>query len=95
MYTERPDFVDTLAAFVRGRPAQPVDAVLAQSEAALTHDSCGVLGEIEAPTFITVRGRDLLCSTRFAKPLTGRIGRSELVVFDHLSHAGPRTAAIG
>ena len=32
--------------------------------------------------------RDLVCSTRFAEPLNSGIGGSELVVFEHLSHAG-------
>src|SRR6516165_9917165 len=30
MYASRPEFVDTLVDFVRGRPAQPVDAFVAQ-----------------------------------------------------------------
>jgi pimeloyl-ACP methyl ester carboxylesterase len=88
MYTERPEFVDTLVDFVRGRPAQPVDAFLAQTEAVLAHDASPVLGAIRAPTLITFGGRDLVCSTRFAEPLESGIAGSELVVFDHLSHAG-------
>jgi hypothetical protein len=32
-YVERPEFVDMLVEFVRGRPAQPVDAFLAQTDA--------------------------------------------------------------
>jgi 3-oxoadipate enol-lactonase len=31
MYVSRPEFADTLADFVRGRPAQPLDAFLAQT----------------------------------------------------------------
>jgi 3-oxoadipate enol-lactonase len=88
MYVERPEVVDALADFVRGRPAQPLDAFLAQSEAALAHDASSVLREIGAPTLITFGAHDLVCSTRFAEPLTSAIGASELVVFDHLSHAG-------
>ena len=88
MYVNRPEFVDALVEFVRGRPAQPLDAFLAQSEAALAHDVSPVLGEIDAPALITFGGRDLVCSTRFAEPLTSGIAGSELVVFDHLSHAG-------
>ena len=88
MYVERPEFVDTLVDFVRGRPVQPVDAFLAQTEAAIAHDASAVLGEIDAPTLITFGARDLVCSTRFAEPLKSGIAGSELVVFDHLSHAG-------
>jgi pimeloyl-ACP methyl ester carboxylesterase len=76
MYVDRPEFVDTLADFVRGRPAQPLDAFLAQTEAAMAHDASAV------------GARDLVCSPRFAEPLTSGIGGSELVVFEHLSHAG-------
>jgi pimeloyl-ACP methyl ester carboxylesterase len=87
-YVERPEFVDTLAAFVRGRPAQPRDAFLAQTEAAIAHDASAVLGNIDTPTLITFGAHDLVCSTRFADPLRSGITGSELVVFEHLSHAG-------
>ena len=88
MYVQRPEFVDTLMDFVRGRPAQPVDAFLAQTDAVLAHDARAALGEIDVPTLITFGARDLVCSTRFAQPLKNGIAGSELVVFDHLSHAG-------
>jgi pimeloyl-ACP methyl ester carboxylesterase len=86
MYVSRPELVDTLADFVRSRPAQPLDAFLAQTEAALTHDASPVLGEIGVPTLITVGAHDLVCSPRFAERINGKIGASELVVFEHLSH---------
>ena len=89
LYVERPEVVDALADFVRGRPAQPVDAFLAQTEAALAHDASSELSEIGVPTLITFGADDLVCSTRFAEPLQSGIGESELVVFDALSHAGP------
>ena len=88
MYVSRPEFVDTLVDFVRSRPAQPLDAFLAQTEAAIAHDASPVLGEIGVPSLITVGAHDLVCSTRFAERLKSRIGGSELVVFEHLSHAG-------
>jgi pimeloyl-ACP methyl ester carboxylesterase len=88
MYAERPEYVDALVDFVRSRPAQPLEAFLAQSEAALAHDASAILGDIEAPALITFGGRDLVCSTRFAEPLERGIRRSELVVFEDLSHAG-------
>jgi 3-oxoadipate enol-lactonase len=88
MYVERPEFVETLVNFVRGRPAQPVDAFLAQTDAVIAHDASPALGEIDTPTLITFGARDLVCSTRFAEPLESGIAGSELVVFDHLSHAG-------
>jgi 3-oxoadipate enol-lactonase len=88
MYAERPDFVDSLEGFVRSRPRQPVEAFLAQTDAVLAHDASTALAEVRVPTLITFGARDLVCSTRFAGPLTSGIAGSELVVFDHLSHAG-------
>ena len=88
MYVERPEFVQTLVDFVRGRPAQPVDAFLAQTDAVIAHDASTALAEIDTPTMITFGARDVVCSTRFAEPLKSGIAGSELVVFDHLSHAG-------
>jgi pimeloyl-ACP methyl ester carboxylesterase len=88
MYAERPELVATLVDFVRGRPAQPADAFLAQTDAVIAHDGSTALGDIDAPTLITFGARDLVCSTRFAEPMTSGIAGSELVVFDHLSHAG-------
>src|ERR687883_986471 len=88
MYVDRPEFVDTLVAFVRGRPAQPVDAFLAQIDAVVAHDAAAALGAIDVPTLITFGAHDLVCSTRFAPAIKSGIAGSELVVFDHLSHAG-------
>jgi pimeloyl-ACP methyl ester carboxylesterase len=87
MYNEKPDFVQGLVDFVRSRPAQPLEAFLAQTDAVLAHDASGVLGRITAPTQITFGAHDICTSTRFAGPLQGGIAGSELVVFDHLSHA--------
>jgi 3-oxoadipate enol-lactonase len=88
MYVDRPEFVASLVDFVRGRPAQPVEAFVAQIDAVVAHDASAALGQIDVPTLITFGARDLVCSTRFAEPLRGGIAGSELVVFDHLSHAG-------
>ena len=88
MYVERPEFVQALDDFVRGRPAQPLDAFLAQTEAVLAHDASALLGQIQAPTLVTFGAHDWVTSTRFAERLTGPIAGSELTVFDHLSHAG-------
>ncbi len=88
MYAQRPDFVHSLVEFVRSRPAQPLDAFLAQSDAVLQHDATSVLGAITAPTLITFGRHDLVTSTRFAEPLREGIADAEVVVFDTLSHAG-------
>ncbi len=88
MYVERPEYAQALADFVRGRPAQPLEAFMSQTEAVLAHDASAVLAEIDAPTLLTFGAHDLVTSTRFADALTHGIVHSELVVFDHLSHAG-------
>src|SRR5215218_6868679 len=87
MYAERPEFVDALVDFVRGRPTQPAHGFVAQLDV-VAHDASQALAEIRAPTLITFGARDLVCSTRFAGRLQGGIAGSELVVFEHLSHAG-------
>jgi 3-oxoadipate enol-lactonase len=87
-YVSRPDFVDTLEGFVRSRPAQPVDAFLAQTDAVLAHDASPVLREIRASTLITYGAHDLICGARFAERLHSGINGSEVAVFGQLSHAG-------
>ena len=61
---------------------------MAQIDGVVAHDASAVLSVIDVPTLITFGARDLVCSTRFAEPLKNGIAGSELVVFDHLSHAG-------
>lgn len=88
MYAERPDFVQTLDKFVHDRPAQPIEAFIAQTDAVLGHDATDVLGSIGVPALITFGAHDLVCSERMARPTADAIARAELVVFEHLSHAG-------
>jgi pimeloyl-ACP methyl ester carboxylesterase len=88
MYAQRPDFVGGLEDFVRGRPAQPLEAFMAQSQAVLDHDASAALGNIEAPTLVTFGERDLVCSPRFADAFSDGIPGATVVVFDGLSHAG-------
>ena len=87
LYASRPEYVESLADFVRGRPMPPVDAFFRQSDAVLRHDATRALGSIEAPTLITFGRHDLITSTRFADPLTSAIRNSEIVVFEHCAHA--------
>ncbi|HTW08910.1 MAG TPA: alpha/beta hydrolase [Acidimicrobiales bacterium] len=87
-YDERPEFIDSLVEFVRGRPAQKAAGFVAQLDAVVAHDASQALAEIRAPTLITFGARDLVCSTRFAARLHDGIADGELVVFEQLSHAG-------
>jgi 3-oxoadipate enol-lactonase len=87
LYAARPEYIDSLADFVRSRPMPPVDAMLRQSGAVLAHDARAVLGSIQAPTLITFGRHDMACSTRFAEPLSSAIPDTELIVFEDCAHA--------
>jgi 3-oxoadipate enol-lactonase len=87
LYAAKPDYIQSLAAFVRGRPAQPVDAFVRQSDAVIAHDVEPHLGKITAPTQITFGRYDMVTSTRFAEPMQANIQGAELIVFEGCSHA--------
>ncbi|HKY42525.1 MAG TPA: alpha/beta hydrolase [Pyrinomonadaceae bacterium] len=87
LYAGQPEYIQSLAAFVRSRPAQPVDAFIRQTEAVLAHDIESQLSKITAPTQITFGRHDKLTSTRFAEPLQSTIKGSELFIFEACSHA--------
>ena len=88
LYAARPDYINALSDFVRGRPAQPVDAFIRQSNAVITHDCESQLGKIKAPTQITFGRYDMVTSTRFADRMKNNIKNSELLIFEGCSHAG-------
>jgi 3-oxoadipate enol-lactonase len=87
LYATRPDYIESLAAFVKGRPTQPLDAFLRQSDAVIAHDALAQLGRITAPTQITFGRRDMVTSTRFANTMKNGIRESELMIFEGCSHA--------
>lgn len=88
LYTVKPDYINSLAEFIRGRPVQPVDAFIRQSNAVISHDCESQLAKIKAPTLITFGKYDMVTSTRFANTMKNGIKNSELVVFEGCSHAG-------
>jgi len=87
LYAAKPDYIQSLAQFVRSRPAQPVSSFLQHSNAVIAHDATPHLSRINAPTQITFGRHDQVTSTRFAEPLTSAIPQSELVIFEECSHA--------
>jgi len=87
LYAGKPEFIQSLADFVRSRPAQPLEAFINQSNAVIAHDAEAQLSKIRAPTQITMGRYDLLCSSRFAGRMKSTIPNSELVVFEDCSHA--------
>jgi pimeloyl-ACP methyl ester carboxylesterase len=87
LYATKPDYIESLAAFVRGRPAQPLDAFVQQSNAVIGHDAQSQLEKIKAPTQITFGRHDLVTSTRFLDPMKNGIRNNDVVVFDNCCHA--------
>ena len=87
LYVNKPEYIESLAAFVRSRPPQPVEAFKRQTEAVMAHDIESRLSEIKAPTQITFGRHDQVTSTRFAGVLTDNIRDSELLIFEDCSHA--------
>jgi pimeloyl-ACP methyl ester carboxylesterase len=87
LYAAKPDYIDQLAAFVRSRPKQPLDALISQSSAVIGHDALAQLTRIKAPTQITFGRHDLVTSTRFADALKNGIAGSELAIFEACAHA--------
>jgi pimeloyl-ACP methyl ester carboxylesterase len=86
LYAAKPDYVDSLAAFVRSRPKQPIEAFLRQSAAVQSHDAEVQLSRIDAPTLVTFGRWDQVCSTRF-EPALRTIRHSEVHIFEDCSHA--------
>ena len=80
------DCIKGLADFVRGRPAQPADAFMRQSNAGIAHDADAQLGKIRVPTQITCGRHNMVTSTRFAEGMKNGITQSELVIFETCSH---------
>ena len=87
LYATRPDYIQSLAGFVRSRPVQPVTAFIQHSNAVIAHDVEAQLGGIKAPTQITFGRHDMLTSTRFADRMTSKTRSSELVIFEGCAHA--------
>jgi len=87
LYAAKPDYVHSLADFVRSRPAQSVESFIQQSNAVIAHDAEAQLGGIESPTLITFRRHDVATSIRFADRRKGKIRNSELLMFEDCAHA--------
>jgi len=87
LYAAKPDYIKSLADFVRSRPAQSIESFMQHSNAVIAHDAEAQLGRIKAPTLITFGRRDVATSTRFADRMKGGIRNSELLIFEDCAHA--------
>lgn len=85
--SQKDDYIQSLAAFVRSRPPMSVDGFMQQSDAVIAHDAEAQLSRITAPTQITFGRHDQVTSLRFAEPLTNAIRNNEFFVFEDCSHA--------
>jgi pimeloyl-ACP methyl ester carboxylesterase len=86
LFVKRPEYIEGLAAFVRSRPVQPVEAFNQNVEAVITHDVESQLNNISAPTLVTFGRYDLITSVRFAEPIRIKIPNTEMIVFEDASH---------
>ena len=87
LYAAKPEYIQSLADFVRSRPPQSVPSFMQQSNAVIAHDAEAQLGRIKAPTQITFGRLDMATSTRFADRMQRGIRNSELLIFEECSHA--------
>jgi pimeloyl-ACP methyl ester carboxylesterase len=87
LYAAKPEYIQSLADFVRSRPAQPLTAFIQQSNAVIAHDAEDQLHRITAPTLITFGRGDLATSTRFADRMHSGIHNSEVLIFEGCAHA--------
>jgi len=87
LYAAKPEYIESLAGFVRSRPAQPLPAFIRQSNAVIAHDAAAQLGRITAPTQITFGRHDQATSTRFADQIKSNIRGSEVLIFEGSAHA--------
>ena len=87
LYAVKPDYIQSLAQFVRSRPAQPLSSFLQHSNAVIAHDATTQLSRIKATTQISFGRHYQVTSLRFAAPMTSALPQSELVIFEECSHA--------
>ncbi len=87
LYAAKPEYIQALSDFVRGRPAQPLDAFMQASNAVIAHDVEAQLGKIKAPTQITFGRHDMVTSTRFAMRISSSLKEPEVVIFEGCAHA--------
>jgi pimeloyl-ACP methyl ester carboxylesterase len=87
LYAAKPDYIQSLAEFVRSRPKQSLSSFMEQSNAVMGHDAETQLSRITAPTLITFGRHDIATSTRFADRMKETIRNSELLIFEGCAHA--------
>jgi len=87
LFVKQPEYIESLAAFVRSRPVQSLEAFNQQVDAVKAHDVESQLDKITAPTLITFGQYDMITSVRFVEPLKDNIPNSHVIVFEGAAHA--------
>jgi pimeloyl-ACP methyl ester carboxylesterase len=87
-FNDRPHTIDDLERLVLESPfPQSPDAFCAQAEACVAHGVLDRLGEIAAPTWITVGDRDILTPPHHAYAIKERMPAAVLRVWPRMGHA--------
>jgi pimeloyl-ACP methyl ester carboxylesterase len=87
-YNDRPDELARLERQVLEAPhPQSAEAFCHQAEACVTHDVLDRLGEVEAPTLITVGDRDLLTPAHHTYAIKDRMPHAQVRVWQKMGHA--------
>ncbi len=87
-YNDQPETFEELEREVLEHPhPQSVEAFCDQAEACITHDALDRLGEISAPTYLTVGDRDALTPPHHAYLIKERMPDAVLRVWPRMGHA--------
>ena len=87
LYAAKPEYIQSLADFVRSRPAQPLTAFIQQSNAVIAHDVEAQLQQNHGADTDYIRTRRHGNLHRFADPMHSGIRNSEVMVFEGCAHA--------
>jgi pimeloyl-ACP methyl ester carboxylesterase len=87
-FNDRPDAIEELERWVVEHPApQSAEDFCAQAEACAAHDALDRLGEIRAPTYVSVGDRDRLTPAHHAYAIKERMPGARLRVWQKMGHA--------
>jgi pimeloyl-ACP methyl ester carboxylesterase len=87
-YNDRAEKLDELDRLVAAEPdLQTPDAFCRQAEACIGHDALDRLGDVRAPTYMSVGDRDALTPAHHAYRMKERMPHAQLRVWQKMAHA--------
>jgi pimeloyl-ACP methyl ester carboxylesterase len=87
-FNDRPEEIARLEQLAAEAPyPQGVEAFCAQAEACIAHDALELLGEIRAPTLLTVGDRDILTPPHHTYAIKDRMPGARVRVWQKMGHA--------